>query len=411
MEKVSNSMRKHVVICGKINSGKSTIFNALTGQQNAVVSPLAGTTTDPVSKAMELIPFGPIVLVDTAGTGDKTALGKERMKKTDDALRRADFVVYALSVSNFDESNYAEFLKKNIPHILVLNTFSKECEKECKAIIDKYKNAVVFINEEKSAETLRLNLSEKLTKLAKEKETFIGDLLKSGSTAVLVMPIDSAAPKGRLILPQVQIIRDCLDNGITAVCCQTEQLAETLDKMSKVDLVITDSQAFAQVNKIVPQSIPLTSFSILMARQKGDIEELINGANAIGDLQDGDKILMLEGCTHNSTHEDIGRVKIPALLKNKTGKSLGFEFFSGYQFPENLDEYKMAIQCGGCMLNSAEIKSRAEKMRAEGIPATNYGVCLAILSGAWQRCESFLRGEIHEYTANEQSAACKTDCR
>lgn len=402
MEKALNSMRKHVVICGKINTGKSTIFNALTGQQNAVVSPFAGTTTDPVSKAMELIPFGPIVLVDTAGTSDETSLGKERMQKTDDALRRADFAIYTADINNFDNADYTGFSKKNLPHVLVFNTFGKPCGEESKAILDKYKNAVIFVDEKSSTEKLRQKIAEELQKLAKEKETFIGDLLKKGSTAVLVMPIDSAAPKGRLILPQVQVLRDCLDNEITAVCCQTAQLAETLSKITKVDLVITDSQAFAEVNQIVPKNIPLTSFSILMARQKGDIEELILGAQKIDSLKDGDKILMLEGCTHNSTHEDIGRVKIPNLLKKKTGKTLEFEFFSGYQFPKSLDDYAMAIQCGGCMLNSAEIKARAEKMRNAGLAIANYGVCLAILSGAWQRCESFLRGEIHEYTADEQ---------
>ncbi|WP_159459762.1 [FeFe] hydrogenase H-cluster maturation GTPase HydF [Scatolibacter rhodanostii] len=401
MEKTPNSMRRHVAIFGKTNAGKSTIFNALTGQQNAIVSPQAGTTTDPVQKAMELIPFGPIVMIDTAGLSDETALGQSRMQKTKNIMRRADFALYIVDATDYDSAAYEEFCQQKLLHLLVFNKWGLLDEKTAFSLKESYSNSVPFIDETSSTDALREKLAEELAKLSSERSTFLGDLLPKGSVVILVMPVDSEAPKGRLILPQVQILRDCLDNNMIAACCQVEELAETIRRFDKVDLVVTDSQAFAAVNQITPPTIALTSFSILVARQKGSISELVYGSSTIENLKDGDRILMLEGCTHNSTHEDIGRVKIPNLLRKKTGKKLDFDYFSGYQFPDSLDNYALAIQCGGCMLNETEIKSRIRHMNEAGLPVTNYGMCLAILSGAWNRCKNFLEGEWNEHSANE----------
>lgn len=401
MQNTPAALRRHVVIIGKTNTGKSTIFNALTQQQTSIVSPQAGTTTDPVSKAMELIPFGPIVLVDTAGLEDNTTLGEARMKKTKEAARRADFILYVANIHDFDSPAYTAFCRKNIPHILILNGMQAIEPNLLSQYQEEYPSAFFYTNEKSNIEELRLKLATSLSQLTSERETFIGDLLPAGSTVVMVMPIDSAAPKGRIILPQVQLLRDCLDHHFTAVCCQTEELSKTLENLPSIDLVITDSQAFAKVNRIVPRKIPLTSFSILMARKKGSLSALIEGTNTIEKLKPGDKILMLEGCTHNQTHEDIGRVKIPALLQKKTGAKLNFDFFSGYQFPENLADYAFAIQCGSCMLNESEVKNRMKKMKQAALPVTNYGMCLAILSGAWNRCKLFLEGATDENSADD----------
>ena len=386
MEKTPLSSRTHVSIFGDTNAGKSALFNKLIGQDMVIVSDVRGTTTDPVTKAMELIPYGPIALTDTAGLGDTTEMGAERMKKTEKILERTDFAIYAADCAGFDEAAYSDlavmFEKRKIGHLLV---FTKS-DLGKPDIAEKYPNAVfVSVYDEGSVETLKRLLAERLSELCDEEQTMIGRLLPEGSTIVLVIPIDSEAPKGRLILPQVQFIRDCLDHGMKAVCVRDTELAETLSELPRVDLVVTDSQAFYEVSRIVPEDIKLTSFSMMMAGMKGDLAEFIRGADAVKFLEDGSRILMAEACTHNVSHEDIGRVKIPSLLKKCTGKELRFDYCVGYDFPDNIDDYDLVIHCGGCMINSRAIRNRITVCREHGIPISNYGVILAYVNGITER--------------------------
>lgn len=376
-------MRKHVAIFGKTNAGKSTLFNALLGQSVSIVSDISGTTTDPVTKAAELIPYGPIALIDTAGLGDLTALGGVRTEKTKKILERADLVLCTADITSDGEPT---FDTGKIPKILVYT----KCDLADEALLKKAKSAnpnAVFISEhtESGLAELKKRMIAELEKQERDDETLLGGLVSEGSHVVMVVPIDSAAPKGRLILPQVQAIRDCLDNGMCAHVTTVETLGKMLSVLSRVDLVVTDSQAFAEVSKIVPENIPLTSFSMLLANQKGRIRQLIEGTRAISALSDGDEVLFLEACTHSTTHEDIGRVKIPKLLCAKTGKKLNFTYCTGYDFPADLKKYKLAIHCGGCMINKREILTRLEKLAEAGVPVTNYGVILAYLTGILDR--------------------------
>lgn len=386
MEKTPLSLRTHVSIFGDTNAGKSALFNKLIGQDMVIVSDVRGTTTDPVTKAMELIPYGPIALTDTAGLGDTTEMGAERMKKTEKILERTDFAIYAADSAGFDEDSYrrlaAMFEKRNIGHILV---FTK-ADRGKTELAGKYPDAVfVSVYDNDSVEALKQLLAGRLSELCEEEQTMIGGLLPEGSTIVLVIPIDSEAPKGRLILPQVQFIRDCLDHGMKAVCVRDTELAETLAELPKADLVVTDSQAFYEVSRIVPENIKLTSFSMMMAGMKGDLAEFIRGADAVSSLKDGSRILMAEACTHNVSHEDIGRVKIPSLLRKCTGKELSFDYCVGYDFPDNIDNYDLVIHCGGCMINSRAIRNRIAVCREHGIPISNYGVILAYVNGITER--------------------------
>ncbi len=387
MEKTPLAFRTHVTIFGNTNAGKSSLFNRLLDQDMAIVSASAGTTTDPVTKAMELLPYGPVALTDTAGLGDTSQIGVQRIKKTEKALEKTDFAIYAADCADFDEDGYAEmkerFTKKKIGHLLV---FTKS-DLGYGSLKERYPDAVfVSVNDEESIENLKKVLQERLSKLAPEENTMIGGLLPSGSNVVLVVPIDSEAPKGRLILPQVQLLRDCLDHGMKCIVTRDTELEETLREQKKVDLVVTDSQAFKFVSQTVPEEIPLTSFSMLMARMKGDLKKLIEGADAIEGLKDGSKILMAEACTHNSSHEDIGRVKIPRLLRARTGKELTFDYCVHQDFPENIGKYDLVVHCGGCMINSRSMNNRIEFCRENGVPITNYGVVLAYLNGILDRC-------------------------
>lgn len=389
MEKTPLSLRTHVSVFGETNAGKSALFNKLLDQDMSIVSEISGTTTDPVTKAMELIPYGPIALTDTAGLGDTTAIGEKRTKRTERILERTDFAIYAAPCDDFNREAYKKiqfiFAKKKIDHLLV---FTK-ADLGTNGLENEFPNAVfVSVNDAHSIDHLRSVLSERLSALAPDEQTMIGSLLSPGSTVVLVIPIDAEAPKGRLILPQVQLIRDCLDHGIRAVCVKETELKETLDYLPKTDMVITDSQAFALVSNIVPRNIPLTSFSMLMAAMKGDIRVFAEGAQAIASLKDGDKILMAEACTHNVSHEDIGRVKIPALIRKHTGKQLEFEYFVHQDFPESLSEYALVIHCGGCMINSRVMKNRTALCREYSVPITNYGTALAYLTGILDRSSS-----------------------
>ncbi|MBO4940988.1 MAG: [FeFe] hydrogenase H-cluster maturation GTPase HydF [Clostridia bacterium] len=385
MEKTPLSMRKYVAIFGPTNAGKSTLFNAMLGQDVSIVSEIEGTTTDPVIKAMELIPYGPIALVDTAGLGDTGVLGERREKKTIDILSRCDIILFVRDVRFADMGDF-DFGK--VPVINVYTKCDVADEEKLQLVRENDKKGVfIFDHTFEGLAKLREEMVSALKKLDTQDETLLGDIVPSGGMVVLVIPIDSAAPKGRLILPQVQTIRDCLDHDIRAVSTTVKMLEDTLKSLKKTDLVVTDSQAFHEVARIVPDEIPLTSFSMLLANQKGRISQLIKGTDVIPNLLDGDKVLMLEACTHSTTHDDIGRVKIPSLLQKKTGKKLEFVHFSGYDLPENLEEYKLIIQCGGCMINKKAIQNRLELFKEKGIPVTNYGVVLAYLTGILTRAK------------------------
>lgn len=384
MDKAPLSLRTHITIFGNTNSGKSSLFNKLIGEDMMIVSDIAGTTTDPVTKAMELIGYGAVALTDTAGWGDITEMGGMRKDKTDKLLTRTDFAIYTADINDFDASAYIEasqrFVKYKIPHMLV---FTK-CDND--EINTDYTDAIyVSVNDDKSIENLVKELISRLRKTVTTEPSLLCGILGEGNTAVLVIPIDSEAPKGRLILPQVQLIRECLDNGVRAVCVRDSELKQILCDLPKVDLVVTDSQIFKKVNEIVPRDIKLTSFSMLLANAKGDIHEFARGAKALDKLKDGSKILMAEACTHNTSHEDIGRVKIPDGLRKYTGKDLVFDYCVHNDFPENLDEYDLVIHCGGCMLNRKAIKSRILQCRDKNVSITNYGVVLAYISGILDR--------------------------
>lgn len=391
MEKTPMSLRKHIAIFGRTNAGKSTLFNAVLGQDVSIVSDVSGTTTDPVLRAMELIPYGPVTLIDTAGLGDMTELGGEREKKTREILARTDLVILVKDVSD-DEIWEFDFGK-----VPVVTVYTK-CDIATADVLNERRKSDskgVFLHgySEADLKELKSRIVEELEKQKSDIETLLGNIVPEGGTVVLVIPIDDAAPKGRIILPQVQTIRDCLDHNIRAVATTVEMLGKTLDELPYVDLVVTDSQAFREVDEIVPKTIPLTSFSMLLANQKGRIGQLIKGTEVIESLCDDDEILMLEACTHNTTHEDIGKVKIPALLQKKTGKRLNFTHLSGYDFPENIEKYKLVIQCGGCMINKKTIQNRLEVFEERGIPVTNYGVILAYLTGIADRAATVFKTE------------------
>lgn len=386
--------REHVAIFGNTNAGKSTLFNLILNQDAAIVSDTRGTTTDPIVKAMELIPFGPIALIDTAGINDKTELGEARMKKTRQMLDRTNLALYLADISDFDRGDYDEFLELikpySINHILIFTKTDIADENALSSLKAEFTEAeFVSSKDAESISRLKKRISDTLSEKVKD-DTILGDLLPSGSMVVAVVPVDSEAPKGRLILPQVQLIRDCLDHGIKVTVTRDTELADTLDSLKKVDLVVTDSQAFNFVNKIVPPEIMLTSFSILFGRHKGDIKEYIDGAKAVANLKPGSKIAITEGCTHNHTHEDIGRVKIPNWLKKHVGGDLSFDFFAGHDFPENTADYDLVIQCGGCMQNAREIQSRIMKCTDKHIPITNYGILIALMNGILDRSTEIL---------------------
>lgn len=385
MKTTPNSNRVHIGIFGKTNSGKSSLLNAIVNQNIAIVSEISGTTTDTVSKAMEFLPFGPVLFMDTPGLEDNSVLGHLRMKKTNQELKRTDFALLVIDSSDIDTSFYNEqknsFKKYNIPFLLVLNKSDKLDEKEKEKVKNSFPEAVLISTiDEKSILNLKERLLKELEK-GQEEPKIIGDILPYNSKVVMVVPIDSEAPKGRLILPQVQIIRECLDFGIKSYVVRDTELESAMEDIKDVDLVITDSQAFKEVEKIVNNRAKLTSFSILFARQKGDLKTLLEGVRKIPRLKDGDKILISETCTHNTSHEDIGRVKIPRLLQKFTGKNLSFEFMAGKEFPEDLTSYALVIHCGACMINKKHMQSRIDEAEEVTVPITNYGLVIAYING------------------------------
>lgn len=392
MNKTPMANRKSIVLAGNRNAGKSTLFNKLIGHERSIVSDVAGTTTDPVWKASEIIGFGPVKIVDTAGIDDIGVLGAQRVKKSQEELKEADLIIYLINILEIKDisetKNIIESFKKKYSDKQIIFAINK-CDLKDKETLNRLKDSfedVEFISDksEASYERILSKIIEKLKNTEEEKNLLEG-MLEAGDTALLVVPIDTEAPKGRLILPQVQLIRACLDNGIKIVVCRDEELEETISEIKKIDLVITDSKVFEKVGKIVPKDIKITSFSILFARQKGDIDEFLNGARKLNELKDGEKILIAESCTHTVSHEDIGQVVIPNLIKKKTGKKLEFVFSYGKTLPENLNDFALIIQCGGCMMSRNNMMNRVYKARKKNIPITNYGVVLAYLKGVFER--------------------------
>ena len=375
--------RVHIGFFGMRNAGKSSLVNAVTGQELAVVSDIKGTTTDPVQKAMELLPLGPVVIIDTPGIDDEGELGELRIKKAKQALAKTDIAVLVVDSSvglcEKDNELIKEFIERKTPYIIAYN-------KADIAALETDGNSISV--SAKSGKNIN-ELKERIASLAKgttSEKRIVADLIESGDTVVLVIPIDESAPKGRLILPQQQTIRDILDSGCTAICCRDTELTQTLASLAKKPkLVITDSQAFGRVSKDVPEDIPLTSFSILFARYKGDLKKLVEGASMLSRLNDGDKILIAEGCTHHRQCNDIGTVKMPQWIEKFSNVKPEFSFTSGTQFPDNPEEYKMIVHCGGCMLNEKEMQSRLKKAADAGVPVVNYGIAIAHMNGILRR--------------------------
>ena len=387
MNDTPQSERIHIGIFGCVNAGKSSIINAITDSDLAIVSEHRGTTTDPVTKSMEILPLGPVVLMDTPGYDDDSELGEQRIKKARQTLNRADIAVLVLDgvigMTDPDETLLNIILEKKIPYVIVYN------KKDIGfATPDISKDDHIIFASARTGEGIH-ELKELLGRLipeASKKKPLISDLISPGDMIVLVCPIDESAPKGRLILPQQMMIRDILDTGAMAVVCREHELKKTLEGLSqKPAMVITDSQAFKVVDEIVPHDIPLTSFSVLMARYKGFLDTAVEGVKAIDSLRDGDVVLMAEGCTHHRQCNDIGTVKIPNWLKKHTGKSIVIETCSGKDFPEELTRYSLIIHCGGCMITEREVMYRMKCAVDQGVPFTNYGTAIAAITGALDR--------------------------
>ncbi|MBQ1967558.1 MAG: [Clostridia bacterium] len=385
LNEVSSGERLHIGFFGMRNAGKSSLVNAFTGQKLSVVSDVKGTTTDPVKKAMELLPLGPVLIIDTPGIDDEGALGEMRVEKAREILSKTDIAILVCDaqkgVTEADNSLIEIFNEKKIPYVIAFNK-SDLLGKE-----EESKDNTVYVSAltGKNIDLLK-NAVASLCKVKGEEKYIVSDLISEGDVVVLVTPIDESAPKGRLILPQQQTIRDILDKGAIAVTTQVYSLSKTLQSLKeKPRMVITDSQAFGKVSQLVPEDIPLTSFSILFARYKGELQSLIEGAKALETLSDGDRVLISEGCTHHRQCGDIGTVKMPLWIKNFSGKEITFDFTSGGEFPQDLSEYKLVVHCGGCMLNEREMKSRQEKAQKDKIPMVNYGMAIAHMNGILKR--------------------------
>ena len=394
--KTLKSMRLQIGVFGRTNTGKSSLLNRITNQEISIVSDVAGTTTDVVEKSMELLPVGPVTFLDTAGLDDKTELGEKRVEKTMKIVNRIDVAIIVCDyngISNYEKELIAKFEELKIPYLIVINKIDEQ-----KLTEEKYNEIFKIVNDDRRIlktsviqdNDIVFKFKEALVKLLPDdfvnSPKIAGDLVPEKSTVILVIPIDKEAPKGRIILPQVQTIRDLLDSNCMPYVVKETELKQALGNLKTPPaLVITDSQAFKTVSEIVPENIPLTSFSILFARLKGDLDEFVNGAAAIENLKDGDCVLILESCTHHAIEDDIGRVKIPNLLRKRTGKNLVIHNYAGHDFPD-VKDYKLIIHCGACMTNRREVLSRILIANQAGIPITNYGVaisyCLGILPRA-----------------------------
>lgn len=401
-----NGDRVQIAIFGRRNAGKSSVINAVTGQQLAIVSDVKGTTTDPVYKAMEILPIGPCMFIDTPGLDDEGELGEKRVEKAVQVLNRTDIALLVLDISRLTPEELAQgrgigekeqqiqamIEEKKLPYVIVLNQEDKlsteEAEKRRQLIMEK-NGTVPVCNVSTVRKTGLEKLKDDLIMLAPDTDLklhILGDLVEENDVVVLVVPVDSAAPKGRLIMPQQQVIRDILDNHAVSVVTQVPSLAMTLEMLGdKVKMVITDSQAFGEVSGIVPTQIPLTSFSILFARHKGNLRTLVEGVTAVDRLKDGDRVLIAEGCTHRRQCDDIGTVKIPRWLKEYTGKELQIETCSGTGFPTDLSAYALIIHCGGCTLHEKEMKHRIFRAQRCQVPIVNYGIFIAYVKGILKR--------------------------
>jgi [FeFe] hydrogenase H-cluster maturation GTPase HydF len=397
MYKTPASNRLHIGIFGKRNTGKSSLINAITAQDMAIVSEVAGTTTDPVYKAMEILPIGPCMLIDTAGIDDQGILGAERVKRTLVVLRKTDLglivVMPDTRIDNFEQELIKTFQSKKLPFLFVIN----KCELEGRAAQNYLEeNKFPFIKVSAKTKQGIEELKTKLMEMAPGHWSpipLVGDIISPKDVVVLVCPIDSAMPQGRLILPQVQVMRDCLDNNATVLVTKETELLDCLKTLkTKPRLVITDSQVFEDVRDMLPTDMPLTSFSIVFARHKGDLNAYIRGAYALEELKDGDEILIAEACTHHVQPEDIGRTKIPTWLLNYAKKDLHYEVTSGGDFPEDLSRYKLIISCGGCMVNRGEIMHRIQRAKEASVAITNYGILMAYLCGILERVVAPFKG-------------------
>lgn len=388
--------RIHIGLFGRRNAGKSSVINAITGQNLAIVSDVKGTTTDPVWKAMELLPLGPVMVVDTPGLDDEGSLGDLRIQKAYQVLNKTDIAVLVIDGTSGatpeDSAILARIRAKQIPFVVVLNKADKVTDQDgttraVRNFLELDKDHLLWISTVtgKNIHELKEHIAS-LTVSDEPKIPIVGDLIRPMDFIVLVVPIDKAAPKGRLILPQQQTIRDILDHGAVSIVVREEELARTLANLGqKPSLVVTDSQVFAKVSSVTPQDIPLTSFSILFARYKGNLKTLVQGARALDLLKPGDRILISEGCTHHRQCEDIGTVKLPHWIEKHVNGKIEFTFTSGTEFPLDLSEYKMIIHCGGCMLNEREMKYRIRCAEDAGIPITNYGTAIAYMQGILER--------------------------
>lgn len=391
LNQTPSANRTHIGIFGKRNAGKSSLINAITGQNYAIVSDVLGTTTDPVLKSMELLPLGPVVIIDTPGLDDEGELGALRIQKAYQILNKTDIAVLVIDASSGVTKEDSEILKriheKEVPCVIVVNKsdICPNCNLEDLPLPDS--DSAILVSS-KTGEHIH-ELKELLAQQASQdtiQKSIVADLLNPLDFVVLVVPIDSAAPKGRLILPQQQTIRDILEAKASAIVVQETELTETLNSLGKKPkMVITDSQVFKKVSAVTPDDILLTSFSILFARYKGNLKTLVDGASALDSLKNGDRILISEGCTHHRQCDDIGTVKLPNWIRSYTKKEVEFEFTSGTEFPLDLSSYKMIVHCGGCMLNEREMKYRLKCTEDAKIPITNYGTCIAYINGILER--------------------------
>ena len=383
--------RIHIGFFGRRNAGKSSLVSAVTGQELAVVSETKGTTTDPVYKAMELLPLGPVMIVDTPGIDDEGELGEQRIKRTKQVLNKTDIAVLVVDgtqkITESEQELIALFTQKEVPYLIVYN--KADIAKDIVQI--KEHELIVSALKKQGIQELKEKIAH-LVKVEEERFQIVGDLIKPLDLIVLVVPIDASAPKGRLILPQQQVIRDILEAGGISVVVKETELTQTLERLGRTpDMVITDSQVFKQVAKEIPNDVYLTSFSILMARWKGFLNSAVKGVTALDTIKDGDKILIAEGCTHHRQCEDIGTVKLPKWIKAYTQKTPEFVFSSGNSFPEDLSEYRLIIHCGACMLGEREMRYRMKCAEDQGIPFTNYGIVIAKMNGILERSIAVLK--------------------